>query len=190
MITTLYPIFRHWSVKGSVWLLSDLHFEDENCMAMDSTWILPEAQIDIINKLVHSNDTFVCLGDVGNPEWISKIRARFKVLIMGNHDSSSTKLAKFFNEVYEGPLFVSEKLLLSHEPIILPYVFNIHGHCHDPEEQFPDDFHHLNLACNIAGFTPVNLKDVILSGALRLNGIHRTAINSACNCSLKLSEQV
>ena len=37
-----------------------------------------------------------------------------------------------FDEVYEGPLMVSDRLILSHEPIenLQPYLFNIHGHDH------------------------------------------------------------
>ena len=30
MIKTLYEIFQHWSVKGSVYLLSDLHLNDDD----------------------------------------------------------------------------------------------------------------------------------------------------------------
>lgn len=29
MIPTLYEPFRHWSENGSVYILSDLHFDDE-----------------------------------------------------------------------------------------------------------------------------------------------------------------
>ena len=28
MIKTLYPCFQHWSEKGSVWIISDTHFDD------------------------------------------------------------------------------------------------------------------------------------------------------------------
>ena len=31
MIPTLYGPFRHWSEKGSVYVLSDLHFDDADC---------------------------------------------------------------------------------------------------------------------------------------------------------------
>ena len=31
MIPTLYEPFRHWSEQGSVYILSDLHFDDEDC---------------------------------------------------------------------------------------------------------------------------------------------------------------
>ena len=86
MITTLYPIFQHWSEKGSVYIISDTHFEDSDCKLMDKNWITPEEQVNIINSIVHKNDTLIHLGDVGNPEWISKLKAGHKVLIMGNHD--------------------------------------------------------------------------------------------------------
>lgn len=61
MIQTLYEPFRHWSEGGSIYILSDLHFDDFDCRLMDPTWITPQEQIDIINKTVMKNDTF----DVG-----------------------------------------------------------------------------------------------------------------------------
>ena len=66
MIPTLYEPFRHWSEGGSIFILSDLHFDDEDCRLMDPDWISPEEQLAIINKTVAKGDTFVCLGDVGN----------------------------------------------------------------------------------------------------------------------------
>ena len=50
MISTLYEPFRHWSEKGSVYILSDLHFDDSDCKLMDPNWITPEEQLEIINK--------------------------------------------------------------------------------------------------------------------------------------------
>ena len=35
MIETLYPVFRKWSEKGSVYIVSDTHFEDSDCKLMD-----------------------------------------------------------------------------------------------------------------------------------------------------------
>ena len=52
MIKTLYEIFQHWSEKGSVYLLSDLHLDDDDCLLMDPDWIPPEEQIRIINNKV------------------------------------------------------------------------------------------------------------------------------------------
>lgn len=70
MITTLYEPFRHWSEGGSVYILSDLHFSDSDCKVMDPNWITPEEQLDIINGMVGKGDTFVCLGDVGDPKYM------------------------------------------------------------------------------------------------------------------------
>ena len=54
MIKTLYEIFQHWSAKGSVYLLSDLHLDDDDCLLMDPDWIPPEEQIWIINNKVQA----------------------------------------------------------------------------------------------------------------------------------------
>lgn len=87
MILTLYEPFRHWSDGGSVYILSDLHFDDEDCRLMNPGWVTPEKQIAIINKTVGKGDTFICLGDVGNAKYIPMIKARKKVLLIGNHDA-------------------------------------------------------------------------------------------------------
>lgn len=39
MIKTLYNTFRHWSSTGSVWIISDTHFDDPDCKHMDEYWI-------------------------------------------------------------------------------------------------------------------------------------------------------
>ena len=75
MIYTLYEPFRHWSEGGSIYILSDLHFDDFDCRLMDPTWITPQEQIDIINKTVMKNDTFICLGDVGCADYVREIKS-------------------------------------------------------------------------------------------------------------------
>lgn len=59
MISTLYEPFRHWSEGGSVFILSDTHFDDADCKLMDPNWITPEEQVRIINSVVGKGDTFV-----------------------------------------------------------------------------------------------------------------------------------
>ena len=129
MIKTLYEPFQKWSEKGSVWIISDTHFEDVNCKDMDPNWVTPEEHIAILKKHIGKNDTLIHLGDVGNPEWMRKLRC-YKVLIMGNHDQSKEKFDPYFNEVYTGPLTIGKKLILSHEPLNIPWSLNIHGHEH------------------------------------------------------------
>ena len=76
MIPTLCEPFHHWSEKGSVYILSDLHFDDADCKFMSADWITSQEQIAIINGMVTKNDTFICLGDVGSPEYTKDIKAK------------------------------------------------------------------------------------------------------------------
>ena len=148
MIPTLYEPFRHWSDGGSVYILSDLHFDDEDCKFMSPDWVTPEEQLSIINGIVMKNDTFICLGDVGKPE-------------------------------YTGPLFIAEKILLSHEPVYgLPWCLNIHGHDHNNMEPYKEGCKHINLAANVCGYTPINLGKIIKDGVLAdVPSIHRMTID-------------
>ena len=84
MIKTLYPSFRRWSKSGSVWLISDTHFDDPDRESMGYK-LTTEDHFQMIKLMCHKNDTLIHLGDVGNKEYFKKIRA-YKVLILGNHD--------------------------------------------------------------------------------------------------------
>lgn len=57
MIQQLYAPFRHWSNNGSVWLISDTHFDDPDTIIMAPEWVTPAKQTEIINKLVYPTDT-------------------------------------------------------------------------------------------------------------------------------------
>ena len=188
MIPTLYEPFRHWSEEGSVYILSDLHFEDADCKFMSPDWITPQEQIAIINGLVMKNDTFICLGDVGSTDYIKDIKARKKILILGNHDAKGA-YKNYFDEIYTGPLFIAEKILLSHEPVYgLPWCLNIHGHDHNADnykpfankDGFADLWNELNLASNVVNYKPYNLGAGIKNGLLScIDGIHRKTIDDA-----------
>lgn len=245
MIPGLYDKFKHWSEKGSIYILSDLHFDDEDCKLMSKDWIDPLEQVNIINSFVKKNDTFICLGDVGDPKYVSLING-YKVLIMGNHDQSSTKFKhkienyyldekdysyddalkyssqyrknyhqvwinkgynlthspfvywtivddnRLFDEVYDGPLFISDKILLSHEPIHgLKWCLNIHGHDHNGVEKYQDDCKHINLAANVCDYTPISLGKFIKAGGLSgIDSIHRVTIDRAIEKKEKRTNEI
>lgn len=178
MIQTLYPCFQRWSASGSVYLISDTHFEDPDCKIMDSGWISPEKHIEIIKKTAHKCDTLIHLGDVGNPEWMKQIKAH-KVLVMGNHDVSITKFEPYFDEIFAGPVMIAEKLILSHEPIEgIDWAFNIHGHDHTPGHL--GDSLHKNLAANVVNYQVFSLGDLIKDGLLsKVKSLHRDTIDHA-----------
>ena len=183
MIKSLYPCFQHWSEKGAVYLVSDTHFKDLDRKFM-GYHISNEDQWYILNDTCHRFDTLVHLGDVGDLDYIKKLKCK-KVLIMGNHDQSIEKMEEVFDEVYSGPLWISQKLILSHEPIVIadshfamPIAFNIHGHDHG--KNFWDDKYHLNICQNVYGYVPLNLNQFIKSGYLKkVKDIHRLAIDNA-----------
>lgn len=181
MIKSLYPCFQHWSELGAVYLVSDTHFKDLDRKYM-GYFISDEDQWYLLNDTCHKFDTLVHLGDVGDLNYIKRLRCH-KVLIMGNHDQSIEKMKEVFDEVYSGPLWISQKLVLSHEPVYLQtydtaqtIAFNIHGHDHGGQGR---NFH-LNICQNIFGYIPLNLNQFIKSGELKkINDIHRTTIDNA-----------
>lgn len=81
-----------------------------------------------------------------------------------------------FDEVYEGPLMIAEKLILSHEPVDVPWAFNIHGHDHVGHKRK----NHMNVCADVIGYVPVNMNQFMKSGALaHVETIHRDTIDKA-----------
>lgn len=165
-------------------------------------------QIKQINSKVGKHDTIIFLGDIGDVECIKKIRG-YKVLIMGNHDKGASNYKReihyysslgeifvddlsglekseiriednhLFDEVYEGPLMINDRVILSHEPIAVPeYMFNIHGHVHNKD--YKGDSRHLNACAEAIDFTPIHLLKLIKNGLLKdIPDIHRPTIDNA-----------
>ena len=175
MINSLYPEFQRWSERGSVWIISDTHFDNPDTAVIDPSWLPPEEHVKIITAYVHAGDTLIHLGDVGEPAYMDQIRAH-KVLIMGNHDQSIRRFEPFFDEIYAGPLFIGKKILLSHEPVMwLPWCVNIHGHDRSGR---CDDLTHVNLCANLVDFLPFNLGWFIKGGGIAdVKDIHRYTID-------------
>jgi calcineurin-like phosphoesterase family protein len=83
---------------------------------------------------------------------------------------------KLFDEIYEGALIIGEKIILSHEPVSVPWAFNIHGHDHAGAKRA----NHLNVCSDVIGYKPVNLNQFLKSGALsKIQTIHRETIDNA-----------
>lgn len=85
-----------------------------------------------------------------------------------------------FDEVYDGPVMISEKILLSHEPISnCPWVYNCHAHVHDPHVK--DDAYHFNF--NIDGkqhYEPWNFNQWLKEGhTSKIQSLHRQTIDNA-----------
>lgn len=179
-IPGLYKIFNHWC-NQTVWIYSDTHFDDEELAAGIPNRPTSEEQVRLINSCVGRKDTLILLGDVGNVEWVKKIRG-YKVLICGNHDVGHTIYEEVFDEVYSGPLMISEKIILSHEPVDVPWAFNFHGHDHAGAYR-PN---HKNCCADVVGYKPINLNSFMKTGpAAKVPSVHRITIDVATKRSKK-----
>lgn len=224
-IAGLYKIFDHWHQTGTVWMYSDPHFNDPDLPNRPSA----EEQVQHINSKCGKADTLIILGDVGDISYIPQLRARYKILIMGNHDAGRSNYERqvnieyfeqsefqkqevfaevmrlypgyrytiseetdcfgdyhwkvicdngLFDEVYEGPLMIAEKLILSHEPVDVPWAFNIHGHTH--HRSYKNDKRHFCVCADHLDFYPMNFNQFMKSGKLaHIETIHRETIDKA-----------
>lgn len=88
------------------------------------------------------DDTFYFLGDFGHPteEIFQELKVVFNnarcntIAIRGNHDHSSEleMMNELFNEVFNYPIYISDRIVLSHRPHVEmdESVVNISGHLH------------------------------------------------------------
>lgn len=225
-IQGLYKIFDHWHSEGTLWIYSDPHFNDPDLKRGINR---PDAEelVKLINSKCGRKDTLIILGDIVDIEPVKQIRAKRKILVMGNHDAGRTNYERvqyherfeierseedvidamkrlypgcrytaleasgfhapfewwdvyadnmLFDEVYEGPVMIGEKLILSHEPIDVPWAFNIHGHDHAGHPRK----NHLNVCADVIGYIPVNMNQFMKSGAMaHVDTIHRDTIDKA-----------
>ena len=172
----IYPCFKHWLEYDSIWIISDTHFDDFDCKYMDPNWITPEEHIQILKKELNKQTLLIHLGDVGDASYLDELKC-YKILITGNHDVLS-KVTSHFDEVYTGPLFIADRILLSHEPIMgmEEFAWNIHGHDHANTYREA----HTNLASNVYGYKIFNLGDAIKKGLLsNTKNYHRITIQLA-----------
>ena len=222
-IQGLYKIFDHWHQEGTLWIFSDPHFGDSD-LEMGIYNRPSAAEIaQRINAKCGRKDTLICLGDVGDAEYVKLLRAKRKILICGNHDAGRTNYERvvgnycydkdewftkeevmanakiahpgceirisetadswvvyydnmLFDEVYEGPLMIAEKLILSHEPVDVPWAYNLHGHDHQGHKRK----NHTNVCVDVTGYQPINMNQWMKSGAMaHVETIHRDTIDKA-----------
>lgn len=230
MIKGLYSPFECWG-ENTCWIISDTHFDDPDLIHAYLDRPSAAEQVKIINSKVGKNDTLIILGDVGNVEWVKQLRAKRKILVMGNHDAGIGNYQKriwikkfdkreyqkhealdemkrlypdcsytiiegfdfssclgywevranncLFDLVFAGPVMISKKLILSHEPIEnCDWCFNIHGHVHSRD--IVNDDYHFNVCADVINYTPINLNRWMKEGHLaKVKSLHRQTIDEA-----------
>ena len=100
---------------------------------------------------------------------------------MKNITNKYTKVRdnRLFDEIYPGPIWIAEKILLSHERIELPFAFNIYGHHHG---DVINNDHLMCLCAEHIDYTPVSLVKLFKNGAFsKVESIHRITIDRAAD---------
>ena len=85
-----------------------------------------------------------------------------------------------FDYVFDGPLFINNKILLSHEPINIPFGINIHGHVHGTKTKYTYTANKkvdINICSDVIDFEPVRLDKLIEE--FKIEDIHRQCIDNA-----------
>lgn len=116
-----------------------------------------------LNKL-GPEDTFYFLGDFGLPNedilnQLNDIFALAKcntVAIRGNHDreQESAILDKIFDKVYDYPIYISQRIVLSHFPCaVWDDQINIHGHLHN---SMLNSVNHICASIHVANYSSIS----------------------------------
>ena len=176
MIEGLSKCFEHWGQRGGVWVISDTHFGEDDLKKAFPARPSDEQLLKQINSKVGKNGVLIHLGDVGDLDYARRLKG-YKILIMGNHDQSATKFQGIFDEIYQGPVMVGERLLLSHEPVDIDWAFCLHGHTHNLCTRRPN---HLCVCADVIGYAPINFNEFMKSGLLKeATPLHRSTIDKA-----------
>lgn len=114
--------------------------------------------IDLSKKL-KPGDEFWHLGDFGDLKWLylieylQQVQPQIKTcFILGNHDKHMDIHAfiHYFDEVYKYPVYVTNKLVFSHEPVAAwDSVINVHGHLHGSIIDKPN---YINASVHVTGY--------------------------------------
>lgn len=104
MIEGLYPPFQRWGASGTTWIISDTHFDDPDLIHAYVDRPSAEEQVKRINAKCGRADTLIILGDVGDISYVRQLRAKYKILVMGNHDSGASNYKRqiFKQKFYKG----------------------------------------------------------------------------------------
>lgn len=119
-----------------------------------------EAVISKLCRKLQPGDEVWNLGDFGSLDeldtinWIKETGAK-AYFVYGNHDRQSdlSQFEKYFDQVFLYPVYLSQKLVVSHYPVaVFPDTINICGHLHGAKLQ---DINHVCASIHVANYQPI-----------------------------------
>lgn len=152
------------------YFISDTHFGHKGMLKFERTHFKDieehdEYIITKFNERVKNTDTCYILGDLGiSREHIKNCFDKMngkKIIVLGNHDKYSIDFYKKLNgviEVHKYPIFISKRIVLSHEPIkIDDEILNIHGHLHGAILNLKNYY---CVSEHVVNYIPINKKTI------------------------------
>ena len=124
-----------------------------------------EAVISKLCRKLKPGDEVWNLGDFGSLDeldtvnWIKETGAK-AYFLYGNHDAQSdlSYFEKYFDQVFLYPVYLSQKLVVSHYPVaVFPDTVNVHGHLHGAK-LFPVNY--VNASIHVANYRPISEKNL------------------------------
>ena len=111
-IAGFYKAFDHWHQEGTLWIISDTHFGDADIRRGFPDRPADNELVKRINSYVGRKDTLIMLGDVGDISYVKQLRAKYKILIMGNHDCGRTNYERqVITQLFSKDLYTKEQVL-------------------------------------------------------------------------------
>lgn len=116
-------------------------------------------------KKLGPDDEFWFLGDFGDLSFLklfdyflaNDTRTYF---VLGNHDAAADipEIQCFVNKVYQYPVYLSNKLVVSHEPVATwESVINVHGHLHSAILNSPN---YINASVHVADYKMITEQNI------------------------------
>lgn len=156
-----------------IYFIADTHFYHHNIIKhcnrpFNDVIEMNEYIISQWNNTVNNNDTVYHLGDFAFHvskkkliDLISRLNG-YKILVKGNHDKKSLTFWRRcgFDEVYNDPIILNNRYLLSHRPVDTFSFYNIHGHTHNkpkPELYIPFSF---CVSVEMINYKPISLEEI------------------------------
>lgn len=169
--------------KRDVWVWSDPHFFHRGIIEFSERPFpdldtMHEHMVANFNEYVGPNDISIWVGDVGfgRSEEVNKLLDQcngYKILVIGNHDFDGKKVRQLnFDETHLLYLIETDEvgLVFTHYPMdnIPDTYLNVHGHLHVYPNSNTGHPLHYNVNCEVHGFRPVNLTEIIRIAKIRL----------------------
>ena len=153
--------------------VSDFHFSHANILNFERHQFntIEEHDQYLVKQITEWSErlpkgsTLYNLGDFGSTDylWTTDILRNAGInciFIYGNHDSKSDleKFEAYFDEVYQYPIYLSQKLVISHYPVaVFEDTINVHGHLHG---SVLDQKNYITCSINDINYKPVSEQQI------------------------------